>query len=124
MDKSEVTMKDVYMLIEEVNTNLGQRIEKTEVVTNNLSTDLYTEVEKIKTKVERLEEENQQLKNSLYKIEKKIVTNNLVFYCIHEAPKEQPKNLEEKVRELAIDKLIGETKQPYKTQPTSRNEKY
>ncbi|KAG5864103.1 hypothetical protein JTB14_035396 [Gonioctena quinquepunctata] len=93
------------MLIEEVNSNFGQRIEKIKEVTNNSSTAIHTEVKKDKTEVEHLEEENQQLINRLYRIERIIVTNNLVFYGILEASKEQPENLEKKVRELVIEKL-------------------
>lgn len=105
MDKPEVTIKDVYILIKEVNVNLSQRIERIEEVTNNLSTAIYAEVETVKTKVHYLEEENKELKNLLSKIEKKTVANNLIFYGILEDPEDLPENLEEKIRELVVNKL-------------------
>ncbi|KAG5864101.1 hypothetical protein JTB14_016258 [Gonioctena quinquepunctata] len=105
MDKSEVTIKDVYMLIKEVNVNLGQRIEIIEEATNNLSTLIYAEMENIKAKVQNFEEENEQLKKRLSKIEKKAIITNLVFYGIPEATNDRPENFAEKIRELVIEKL-------------------
>ncbi|KAG5878165.1 hypothetical protein JTB14_028537 [Gonioctena quinquepunctata] len=100
MDESEVTIKDVYMLMKEVNTNFGQRIEKVEEATNNLSTVIYAEVENIEAEVQNLEEENEQLKKRSSKIEKKSIINNLVFNDIPEATNDRPENLAEKIREL------------------------
>ncbi|KAG5888376.1 hypothetical protein JTB14_031330 [Gonioctena quinquepunctata] len=105
MDKSEVTMKYVYMLIKEVNGNLGQRIERIVEATNNLSTVIFAEVENIKAKVQNLEKENEQLKKRLSTIERKAIITNLVFYGKHEATNDRPENLAEKIRELVLEKL-------------------
>ncbi|KAG5891655.1 hypothetical protein JTB14_020073 [Gonioctena quinquepunctata] len=100
--ETEVSIKDVYILLKEVNKNLSQRIENIEESTNNLAKVLYLEVETIKKKADKLEEENKILKQQLNKVERKIITNNLVLYGLQETTEE---NLISSITRLFRNKL-------------------
>ncbi|KAG5881091.1 hypothetical protein JTB14_011428 [Gonioctena quinquepunctata] len=65
MEGTEVSIKDVYLLLKGVNENLSRRIEVLEATTRNLTTVLQEEVETIRNKVEIFEKENISLKNQL-----------------------------------------------------------
>ncbi|CAG9817244.1 unnamed protein product [Phaedon cochleariae] len=103
--ETEVSIKDVYILLKEVNKNLSQRIENIEESTNNLAKVLHSEVETIRKKADKLEEENKILKQQLNKIERKIITNNLVLYGLQETPEESKENLISSITHLFRNKL-------------------
>ncbi|KAG5862712.1 hypothetical protein JTB14_014975 [Gonioctena quinquepunctata] len=105
MEGTEVSIKDVYLLLKGVNENLSKRIEVLEATTRSLTTVLQEEVETIRNKVEILEKKNISLKNQLSKFEKQLKLNNLVIYGIEENQNENQEILINKFSELATTKL-------------------
>ncbi|KAG5888154.1 hypothetical protein JTB14_035136 [Gonioctena quinquepunctata] len=105
MEGTEVSIKDVYLLLKVVNENLSKRIEVLEVTTRSLTTVLQEEVETMRNKVEILEKKNISLKNQLSKFEKQLKLNNLVIYGIEENQNENQEILINKFSELATTKL-------------------
>ncbi|CAG9824653.1 unnamed protein product [Phaedon cochleariae] len=110
MEDTEVSIKDVYLLLKGVNENMGKRIEVLEETTRSLSTAVCKEVEITRNKVEILEKENVTLKNKVSKFEKQLKLNNLVIYGIEENEDENQEKLINTFSELTAIKLEVEIK--------------
>ncbi|CAH1155681.1 unnamed protein product [Phaedon cochleariae] len=110
MGGKEITLKDVYLLMQNINTNLSEKIEKVEQSTQSLCKALQIGVSIVKEEVQILQEENKQLKSKLEKVEKRQKHNNLVFYGIKEEASENQHSLLETIVEITEQKLEIELK--------------
>lgn len=84
MPNEEITLKDVYRLLQNVNSNLNERINNIEQTCKNVFTSYETEVKAITEKYISIEKENTELKRQLKSIETKLKSNNIVVYGIKE----------------------------------------
>ncbi|CAG9822872.1 unnamed protein product [Phaedon cochleariae] len=111
MGEKEITIRDVYLLMQQINSNLSEKIEKVEQSTQSLCKTLKSEVATNKEEVQLLQEENKQLKTQLEKVERRQRHNNLVFYGIEEEATETQYFLIETIVEITRQKLEVELKE-------------
>lgn len=105
MSDKDVTIKDVYVLLQTINTNLSQKIETVHEEVRELSHKLNKEVIEIKEEIDLLKEENNQLKDRVNNVERLLKKNNLVFYGMNEDPKETKDILTKAILSLLQEKL-------------------
>lgn len=104
MDK-DISLKDIYNLINTVNTNLTQKVDNIEKDITDLALRINKEVNDIKSHVDKLKIENAVLRNRLKTTERQIKRNNLVIYGIVEEDDETQENVLESFVVLLNEKL-------------------
>lgn len=105
MSNEEITLKDVYRLLENVNNNLNKRINNLEQTCKNAFENLQIEITSLKGKYESIEKENTNLKVKLEIIERKSKSNNLVIYGIEQITEETQEHLMKVTQKIFEDVL-------------------
>lgn len=111
MGEKEITIKDVYLLMQQINISLSEKIEKVEQSTQSLYRAAQTEIKIVKEEVHELQEENKRLKTELEKLDRKKRQNNLVIYGINQGTDETQISLIENILEISRHKLEIELKE-------------
>ncbi|KAG5888188.1 hypothetical protein JTB14_016404 [Gonioctena quinquepunctata] len=103
MGETEVSFKNVYLLLKGVNENLSKRNGVLEGTTRSLTTVSQKEVETIRNKVEILGKKNS-LKNQELKFEERLKLNNPVIYGIEKKSKQKPRNIDKYIFRIGNNK--------------------
>lgn len=97
-----VSIDDVYKLILNVNNNITSKIEALEKNVREISEKVDVEIVSLKSKVQKLEKDNQELQKELIRIKRNTKKNNIVLYGVREDTEE---NVQEKILLLLRDQL-------------------